>query len=257
MALEHLNQVSAFETLRIYQGRIFFWEHHFKRFTQSARGLGYAFPLSSAELRKWIQAVSKESGWKNAIFRVSAHWTAPDAGVFVAMVRPFENYPEEWYKKGVELRTSVMRRWTLRAQDSQLKASQYVGGVLALLDKGDLPAHELLFLGSSGTVAEGSVSNIFIIKGKRVLTPSMSSGILSGVTRGIVLELCKKAGLETSETLLTRHEFYIADECFMTNTSSEVLPVVLLDGRKIGSGKPGPLTQKLRKNFKNLMKGVK
>ena len=121
-----------------------------------------------------------------------------------------------------------------------------------MLDKGDLEAHELLFFGPSGTVAEGTVSNVFIIKRKCLLTPSVSSGILRGVTRGIVMDLARKRGWRVLETHLTRHDLFTADECFLTNTSSEVLPVVELDDRRIGDGKPGPLTRILGDDFKKI-----
>ena len=186
------------------------------------------------------------------MLRVSIHWDWSDSGVLLAMAREFKSHPAQWYRRGVELKTAVMRRSELRADDTRIKCSQYAAGVLALLDESGPKAHELLFLSASGTVAEGTVSNIFIIKQKRVLTPSTGSGILSGVTRAFVIDLCRRRGLEVTETFLTRHDIYNADECFMTNTSSEILPVVRLDGRAIGSGRPGAMTNLLGKDFKKL-----
>ena len=110
--------------------------------------------------------------------------------------------------------------------------------------------HEFLFFGPEGTLAEGTVSNVFIVKRKCLLTPSVASGILKGVTRDLVLSLAKERGWPVAETPLTRHDLYTADECFLTNTSSEVLPVVAVDGRSIGDGRPGPLTRALRRDFK-------
>ncbi len=252
MPLEYLDRLSVFETLRVYGGRIFSWEKHFKRFCGSCRALNEKPPLTERVLRGWLKAVLVESGCTDASLRVAAHWDGKGEGRLVLYIRPFLSHPAEWYQKGVTLRTAVSRRWTLKAQDPQVKASQYVSGVLAFLDKGVLEAHELLFFGSGGTVAEGTVSNIFIVKGKRLLTPSVASGILKGVTRGVVIELARKRGWAVAETELTRHEFYTADECFLTNTSSEVLPVVKLDGRVIGDGTPGPRTKTLSEDFKKL-----
>lgn len=166
------------------------------------------------------------------------------------MVREFKPRDPELYRKGIELRTAVMRRWGFRAQDPKIKASQFMNGVLAFLDKGDAPADELLFLGQNGVVAEGSISNIFIVREKRLLTPDTASGILRGVTRGLVTELAQKRKIPFVETLLTRHEIYNAEECFITNTSSEILPVTRLDGRLIGGGAPGPVTRRLAGDFK-------
>ena len=252
MPLEYLDRLSVFETLRVYGGRIFSWEKHFERLCNSCRALNEEPPFSGRELKAWLTAALVECGYADASLRVAVHWEGKERGRLVLYIRPFLSHPGEWYEKGVALRTAVSRRWTLKAQDPQVKASQYVSGVLAFLDKGTLEAHELLFFGAGGAVAEGTVSNVFIVKGKRLLTPSVASGILKGVTRGVVIGLARKRGWTVAETELTRHEFYTADEFFLTNTSSEVLPVVSLDGRVIGDGTPGPRTKTLGKDFKKL-----
>ncbi len=248
--------MSAFETLRAYRGRFFNLEKHWQRLGWSCEGLGAALPLPSAEMEAWVYSVLEESGWPDAIVRVSVHWLEPGEGELVAMAREFKSHPAEWYERGVEMKTSVMRRSELKADDSKIKCSQYAAGVLAMLEECGPKAHELLFLGPTGTVAEGTVSNLFAVKEKRILTPSAASGILSGVTRGYVIDLCRKRGFEVLETGLTRHEIYNADECFITNTSSEVLPVVKLDGRRIGTGAPGPVTKILKADFKNNLEGM-
>ena len=237
--------------MRVYGGGIFCIDEHLRRLEGSCRAVGHEPPLPAAGLRRWLEASLAETGLTEATLRGSVHWAEED-GRLLLFIRDFDGHPRSWYEKGVSLRTAVSRRWTLRAQDPQIKSSQYVGGVLAMLDKGELEAHELLFFGSGGTVAEGTVSNLFFIKGKRLLTPSVASGILRGVTRGLVIGLAQKRGFSVRETELTRHEFYSADECFLTNTSSEVLPVVAIDERRIGTGGPGPLTQTLAKDFERL-----
>ena len=252
LPLAYLDRVSVFETMRVYGGRIFVWPQHLERLAESCRALGEALPFEPAALKRWLDAAIRESGHVNATLRVSVHWDDGNGGRVLVFVRPFDSHPRSWYEKGVRLRTAVSRRWTLKAQDPQIKASQYVSGVLAFLDKSGLEAHEMLFFGGGGTVAEGTVSNVFIVKGKRLLTPSVASGILKGVTRALVIGLAGKRGWPVAETELTRHEFYAADECFLTNTSSEVLPVVSIDARTIGSGVPGPLTRLLAEDFKKL-----
>ena len=170
--------------------------------------------------------------------------------MLVIIIREFKSYPKTIYEKGVRLQTAVSRRWTLKAQDPQIKASQFMSGVLAYLDHGQQEAREFLLMGQG--VAEGTVSNLFIIEAaqKRILTPSVGSGILRGVTRKFVLDLAKKRGLRVVETILDRHQIYVAQECFMTNTSSEILPVTSVDGRQICPGVPGPVTKLLAKDFK-------
>ena len=214
--------------------------------------MGYPLPLTAPELGRWLYGALKESGWKNALVRVSLHWDGEGGGTIAAIVRNFVPYAAELYRKGVRLKTAVSKRWSPRAQDPQIKASQFVSGVAAYLDKGDGEPYEFVFLSQEGFVAEGTVSNIFIIKEKRLLTPHARSGILRGVTRSAVVELAEKRRLAPLETLLTRHELYNAEECFITNTSSEILPVVSIDGCRIGEGVPGPMTKMLAKDLKKL-----
>ena len=250
LPLEFLDEISCFETLRAYGGEIFHLSAHLDRLAESCSGINQPFPVSKAEIETWVKDCLKESGFSGAILRLSVHPAPAGGGMLVLIIRGFEAHPRELYEKGVKLRTTVTRRWALKAQDPQIKGSQYVSGVMAFLDKGDREARDLVFLDQVGAVSEGTVSNLFIIKQKRLLTPSVSSGILRGVTRSIVLGLAKERGIEVLETVLTRHEIYSADECFMTNTSSEILPVVSVDDRKIGNGLPGPLTKALAGDFK-------
>ena len=199
----------------------------------------------------------RESGLGGALLRLSVHWAPNSETAVTAVLREFSGYPARLYEEGVALKTAVPRRWTLKAQDPQIKASQFVSGVLASLDCIGQKPHEFLFLNSAGTVAEGSVSNIFIVDGaKRILTPSVGSGILRGVTREALIGLAKKKGHEVLETPLTRHEIYSAKECFLTNTSSELLPVVQVDGRSVGNGRPGPVTRRLAVDFKKMVRSI-
>lgn len=249
LTLDFLNRTSVFETLRVYGGRIFRGQEHLARLSESCAALGRGLPLEKKTIESWLKSAIRKSGFPDATLRLSVHWRGRAEGELVLFVREFRSHPSAWYEKGVMLCTAVGRRPTLKAQDPQIKASQYVCSVLALLDHAR-SAHELLFLGPLGTVAEGTVSNIFIVKEKSLLTPSVSSGILKGVTRGFVMDLARKRGYAVQERPLTRHEIYTAEECFITNTSSEILPVVRVDERVIGSGCPGPVTQGLARDFK-------
>ena len=220
---------------------------------ESVQGIDAEIPFSKEECRRRIARVIEESGWPDSVLRLSVHWENKTSGAVIFITRKFKSYAEEIYRKGVTLKTAVPRRWNLKAQDSRIKASQYTSGVMSVLDDPRSGAREYLFLNQDGLVAEGSVSNIFIVRGKRVLTPCVGSGILKGVTRDVVIGLAKKRGLEVVETFLTRHEIYTAGECFITNTSSEILPVVGVDGRKIGDGHPGEITKMLAGEFKQNM----
>ncbi len=221
---------------------------------ESCHGLGKALPLKSSQLARWVCAALAESGLRDALLRLSFHWDKRGNSAFCVIIRKFKSHPREIYEKGVSLMTSVMRRPLLRADNSQIKCSQYVGGVLAHLDRGERKTHEIIFLDQNGFVADGSVSNIFLINDKRLLTPPVSSGILRGVTREQVMHLAAALGIKTQEMSVTRHTIYSSEECFMTNTSSEVLPVTEVDGRVIGDGLPGPVTRKLAAAFKRKTK---
>lgn len=257
LPIEALDQVSCFETLRAYDGRIFHCREHLERLLDSCRAIGSPPEVSLKEIEAWLKECLKQCRLRNALLRLAVH----GSDHLVLILRKFKGHPADWALRGVALKTTVRRRFDFKAQDPQIKASQFMNGVLAALDESGPRAHELLFFGPLGTVAEGSVSNVFIVRDKqwfggahhKLLTPAVSSGILRGVTRAVVIDLAKRIGLEVVETLLTRHEFYNARECFMTNTSSEVLPVTSIDGRNIGAGVPGLITRRLMKEFKKMI----
>lgn len=183
------------------------------------------------------------------------HWCGSQTWLAL-VIRPFGGHDARFYEEGTRLRTTVPKRPGPRSGNPQVKASDYATGVLALLDgPAQDTSRELVFLDESGLVAEGSVSNLFVVRGspdggKTLLTPAVRSGILRGITRDTVLGLARERGLAVSETMLTRHDLYSADECFFTNTSSEVMPVTEVDGRRVGSGRPGPVTRLLAEAFK-------
>ncbi len=247
-----VDRVSCFETLRAYRGEVFYCREHLERLLDSCKAIGCPLGFAADEIEAWLLQTLKECRLKNALLRLAVHFDDDSGkeGRLVLFLREFRSHPSEWHEKGVALKTTVRRRFDFKAQDPQIKASQFMNGVLAILDESGPAAHEVLFFGPLGTVAEGTVSNIFIVKNKQLLTPAVSSGILRGVTRAVVMSLAQKRGIKVVETLLTRHELYTADECFMTNTSSEVLPVVSIDGRTIGAGVPGSLTGLLAAEFK-------
>lgn len=237
--------------MRAYSGRIFAADEHLNRLEGSCRGLSRRLPGTRESALRWIEAALGESGHRDAMLRFSVHWDNDGETRYLVSVRPFASYPEAYYRDGVRLRSTPIRRPSAKAQSAELKTSQYVSGVLAWLEQRPVgPAcYEFIFLGPDQTVSEGSVSNLFIVKHRCLLTPPAASGILRGVTRSLVMELGRRRGLSVVETPLTRHELYNADECLVTNTSSEVMPVVEIDGRLVGEGRPGPVAGTLRKDL--------
>jgi branched-chain amino acid aminotransferase len=165
-----------------------------------------------------------------------------------------ELYPAELYEKGLSIITASTIRNHPNALNPRIKSLNYLNNIMAKIEGADAGAAEVLMLNIKGEVAECSGDNIFIVRDRAILTPPTDAGILEGVTREAVMELGRSAGLPVREVSLTRHDVYIADECFLTGTAAEIIPVVRCDGRTIGSGQPGPITRDIRARFIDLVR---
>lgn len=217
--------------------------------------LSRALPLDERAFGDYILEGVRESGYTEALARVALYWDREGGCSAVLILRPYAGVASERLERGVELVTVAGRRGPAHGQDWRLKASDYVSGVLAHLDTGsaaDASGPERLFLTPEGEVAETTVANVFIVRGKSLLTPRPASGILVGVTRSAILESARCLGLVPLETALTRHDLYTADECFLANASCEALPVVRVDSRTVGAGVPGPHTRQVFQHFERL-----
>jgi len=239
------NQIPVFESLRIYNGVVFRFDEHLKRFAESALACGADLP-AAAVLKSVIQKALKAHGDADGFIRVTLH-----AGKIIVMIGE-RKHNASIYKTGVDLKTSSFRMPSLKATDSQSKTGNYR---LQLLDtvargpwsveRGNVSSpYEWLFLDENHFLTEARVGNFFMVKKGAILTPSAVS-VLNGITREVVIECARDLGLFVRETPLTRHEAFNADEAFLTNTSWEILPVRSLDGRLIQTPVPGPITLKL------------
>lgn len=240
----------VFETLRAYQGRIFRLDEHLKRLQESAKSVGLKLPRPLSVLRKeldlslarWLRDNPVPGPDENLSLRLAV-WNQK-ALVWVGVRKSISGT----FPQGVVLRTTAFRRPLTHASAPESKTNACQNAVLSFFDPEPKP-DERLFLDAEGFVAEAGTGNIFLVKKNCLLTPP-ARGILNGVTRLFVLECARLAGIRTLETPLTRHDFYNADEVFLTNTSWEILPVRDLDGRSIGNRIPGPVTLKLHRLFK-------
>ena len=158
-------------------------------------------------------------------------------------------YPKEYYERGLEIVTASTIRNHPAALSPRIKSLNYLNNILAKIEGLQAGCVEALMLNQKGEIAECTGDNIFLVNRGRLLTPPIDAGILEGVTRSVVIELAVEAGITVQEIPLTRHDVYIADECFLTGSAAEIIPVVKLDSRKIGDGEPGPMTLQLRKRF--------
>lgn len=250
-----------FETMRAYEGKVFCQEEHLTRLFNSANLICLKMPWSKVELAKAICATIEKNQLASAYVRLTVSRGKGPLGLdprlcpepsLVIMARPFMA-KQEIYEAGVKVVTVETRRISPQALNPQIKSMNFLNNILAKIETISTGAFEGIMLNYESWITEGTVSNIFIIKGNRILTPSAQSGILMGITRNTVIALAVNLGLLVQETLLTKDDLYRAEEVFLTNSSGEVIPVVQVDDQVIGSGKPGSQTLALLKSYRQLV----
>jgi len=252
-----------FEGIRAYDGRIFRLEEHLKRLERSAKAIMLELPISRQELAGATVQACRANQIRDGYIRLVVTRGEDDLGldptqclkptVFI-IAASIQLYPEELYKKGLELVTVSTRRNSPNSLDPGIKSLNYLNNILAKIETNLAGVSEGIMLTQDGMVCECTGDNIFICKGGVLITPPVEAGILDGVTRRAVLECAQAHGVETRETLFPVTEVHTADECFLTGTAAEVVPVVKVDGRVIGDGKPGSLTRRLMSDFHELTK---
>jgi len=250
-----------FEGIRAYNGRVFMLEEHIARLFQSAKGILLEPVWTQQEVTDAILQTLRANGLKDAYIRVVMTRGVGDLGLdmrkckrssLIVITDRIELYPEVYYQKGLDVITSSLRRPRHDTLPPAIKSLNYLNNILARAEATRSNAQEALLLNAEGYVAECSGDNIFKVSRKRVVTPPPAAGILEGVTRLVVMRLLReKFKIVVAEELFTAFDLYRAEEVFLTGTGAEVIPVVRIDGRTIGSGKPGPLTLKLIEAFRD------
>lgn len=253
----------VFEGIRSYDGLVFKLKEHVARLFESAHSILLKIPMTQAELAQAVVKTLKANGLKNAYIRVVVTRGAGDLGLdprkcsgasVIIITDKIVLYPPRLYREGMEIITVPTPRNLPEALNPQIKSLNYLNNILAKIEAINAGVEEALMLSAHGYVAECTGENIFIVKGRALITPPPYAGALKGITRDSVLGLASQARLKAREEMLTRHDLYNADECFLTGTAAEIAPVVKIDGRTIGSGRPGPATGRLMKAFKKLTK---
>ena len=251
----------VFEGIRVYDGNIFRLAQHVRRLYASAQCLLLSIPLSPEVMSAAIVDAVRRRGLANQYVRVVVSRGAGDLGLdpglcprpsVVIIADTITLYPEHVYKEGLALVTVATRRTPGWALDPRIKSLNYLNNILAKIEAQQAGAIEAVMLNAEGYVAECTADNIFMVHQGQLCTPSTAAGALQGVTRDSVLDLADDLGLGVRQDFFTRYDLYTADECFMTGTGAEIVPVVRIDGRTIGTGSPGPVTQKLRQRFMDL-----
>jgi branched-chain amino acid aminotransferase len=258
----------VFEGIRSYNGRIFKLHEHIKRLFDSAKAIMLTIPMSMEELIEAIITTVKANNIHNGYIRVVVTRGVGDLGldprqcntpsVFI-ITDKITLYPEEFYQNGLEIITVPTRRNIPEALSPCIKSLNYLNNIMAKIEATQAGVQEAIMLNSDGYVAECTGDNIFIVKDNVLFTPPTWVGALKGITRDTVIDLSETEGISVREEVLTRYDLYTADECFLTGTAAEIIPVVKIDSRIIGEGKPGNITLKIMQKFKMLTQtqGVK
>ena len=252
----------VFEGIRIYAGRIFKLHEHMMRLYASAHAIMLEIPHPIGELERITEEAVKKNGVTDGYIRLVVTRGVGDLGVspykcpkasVIVIVGGIELFPKEHYQKGIPVITAASRRIGAEVFDTRIKSLNYLNNVLAKIEAAQAGCMEAILLDARGYVSECTADNLFIVKNGTLLTPNPAHGALEGITRATVLELAAKEDVTAVEATLTRYDLYMADECFLTGTGAEIMPVTKVDGRTVGSGKPGPVTLRLLKAFREMV----
>lgn len=259
----------VFEGIRAYNCLVFKLREHVDRLFESAHSIMLIISLTKKQMIDAIIKTLRANNLKDAYLRVLVSRGEGDLGLdprkckgnetIVIITDKITFYPKKLYDKGMEIITVPTIRNIPEALNPQIKSLNYMNNILAKIEAINSGYEEALMLDHLGYVAECTGDNIFVIKAGELYTPPQCMGILRGITRDTVLAIAKRLKISTHEHVMTRHEVYISDECFLTGTAAETIPVVKLDGRRIGDGQPGKITKTIMKEFRKLTKtqGVK
>jgi branched-chain amino acid aminotransferase len=251
---------SVYETVRTYGGRTFLLERHLGRLRESAKALDIALDVTDDELAVRIEETLVAAGNAESSIRIvvsagvgSIDYRAGSAAkpTVVVIVRPLPEYPDSLYREGARAVVVPMMRATRGGLDPRIKSSNLLTNLSALREAHRKKAYEAILLNSEGEVAEGSMSNVFLVAKGVVRTPPISAGILEGITRELVIEVAREEGYPVEERGFKPEELLGADEVFITASSRQIVPIVQVDKTRIGNGKPGPVTRALIAAYKD------
>lgn len=251
-----------FEGIRIYNSVVFKLHEHVVRLYESAKSIDLTIPLSIDEMCKAVKDTVQANAKKDGYIRLIVSRGVGNLGLdprkttnpqIIIIVDDISIYPEEMYEKGMEIITAATIRNIPNALNPRIKSLNYLNNILAKLEANRAGVPEAIMLNHLGEVAECTADNIFLVKNGVLKTPAPQCGILEGITRNTVMDLAKVEKIIVQEVVISRHDVFTADECFLTGTAAEVISVVKCDGRKIGDGVPGEVTKLLRMRFRKFV----
>jgi len=249
-----------FEGIRIYQGCVFKLDEHLERLEYSAKAILLDMPWSREEIAEAVCESCRINGLQDGYIRLIVTRGKGSLGLspascekpsIIIIADKLQLYPAEFYENGLEIITVPTRRINPAALNPGIKSLNYLNNILAKVEASQLGYIEAIMLNDQGYVAECTGDNIFMVHKGKLFTPPFHAGALKGITRGVVLDIAKEFEIEVVEEPLTRYDLWIGEECFLTGTAAEVIPVVSIDGRKIGDGKPGPITERFLEVFRS------
>jgi branched-chain amino acid aminotransferase len=249
----------VFEGIRLYGGNIFRLDEHLERLEYSAKAILLKLPHSRQEISDLTCETCRQNGLTDAYLRLVvtrgvgdlglAPWLCPKPSMFI-IASKITLYPAEHYENGLSIVTVPTRRINPAALPPTIKSLNYLNNILGKIEARQFGALEAIMLNDQGYIAECTADNVFIVHKGEIVTPSASQGALKGITRSSIFDIGRELGVAVRESNLTRYDVWCADECFLTGSGAEVIPVVKLDGREIGTGKPGPITQGVLASFR-------
>jgi branched-chain amino acid aminotransferase len=248
----------VFEGIRVYNGRIFVLDEHIKRLEDSAKYIMLSLPVSPQEMKDEVVKTVRENGLRDGYIRLVVTRGAGTLGLnpfkctppaYFIIVDTVTLYPQEMYDNGMSIITVPTQRNMSEAVSPRVKSLNYLNNILAKIEALNAGYEEAIMLNKYGFVAECTGDNLFIVCNGVVVTPPAYMGALEGITRNVVMKLATEQEITVKQRVISRHDLFCADECFLTGTAAEVIPVTKIDGRVIGDGKPGPITLAVKKLF--------
>ena len=252
-----------FEGIRAYHGCVFKLKEHIDRLFYSAKAILLQIPMSPAQITRATVETCRANKIRDGYIRLVVTRGVGTLGLnprsckrpsVIIIADKIQLYPPEFYQRGLDIVTVPTTRNLHNSLNPAIKSLNYLNNILAKIEANNAGVEEAVMLNAEGFVAECTGDNLFIVKNGALFTPPLSAGALYGITRQTVIELAEAAGLKVSEPNLTRYDLFNADECFLTGTGAEIVPVVKIDGRVIGTGKPGPVTRQLEEEYHALTK---
>ncbi len=252
-----------FEGIRAYHGRVFKLKEHIDRLFYSAKAILLDIPMSPAQIIRAVVETCRENKIRDGYIRLVVTRGVGTLGLnpnrcekpsVIVIADKIQLYPPAFYRRGLDIITVPTTRNLHNSLNPAIKSLNYLNNILAKIEANNAGVEEAVMLNAEGFVAECTGDNIFIVKNGELFTPPLSAGALYGITRQTVIEIAETNGLKVSEPNLTRYDLFNADECFVTGTGAEIVPVVKIDGRVIGTGKPGRITRQLEDEYHALTK---